>query len=206
MSMMYSIFHGNVIQITTKCNEQNTELVFSLRKKCILDDVKYIKQITDGRLENFVSNEHTSHLELQLGDRKVEICTKSLMINVCNDQLNMIEQNGLIFIFSKLFDLYIKRSISIKNIDITSIVEQAALDNADSLCLLFGITNPNANRSRTVDSPSSFSLNSSFLPFRLAIVPNMMNSKSEKSKLCDQLFLLFVQSMAIVVWSLSNRI
>ena len=51
----------------------------------MLDDVKYIKQITDGRLENFVSNEHTSHLELQLGDRKVEICTKSLMINVCND-------------------------------------------------------------------------------------------------------------------------
>ena len=79
------------------------------------------------------------------------------MINVYNDCLLFILQNGLIFIFSKLFDLYIKRSISIKNIDITSIAEQAALDNAESLCLLFGITNSSANRSRTVDISSSFS-------------------------------------------------
>lgn len=53
----------------------------------------------------------------------------------------------MIFIFSKLFDLYLKKSLPVKNIDIANITEQGTLDNADSLCLLFGVP---TTRSRAV--------------------------------------------------------
>lgn len=55
----------------------------------------------------------------------------------------------MIFIFSKLFDLYLKKSLPVKNIDIANITEQGTLDNADSLCLLFGVP---TTRSRAVSS------------------------------------------------------
>ena len=50
-----------------------------------MGEVKYIKQnINVGSVGSLssISDEHTSHLELQLGDKKMEFCTKTLQLNV----------------------------------------------------------------------------------------------------------------------------
>ena len=58
----------------------------------------------------------------------------------------------LVYILSKLTTLYLKKSLPVKNIDIASVNEQAALENADSFCLLF---TPVSSRARTVSHVSS---------------------------------------------------
>ena len=41
----------------------------------MLGDVKYLRQIS-------INDEHCAHLEIQLGDKKIEFCTKTQKINV----------------------------------------------------------------------------------------------------------------------------
>lgn len=72
----------NEIQVACRCNETNTELDFSLKKWCTLGEVKYVRQISDVRSASSISAEHTSHLEINMNEKKFEFCTKTLDINV----------------------------------------------------------------------------------------------------------------------------
>ena len=69
-------------KITSKCNPTHTGLAFSLKKWCMLGDVKYLRQISDVHSMTSINDEHCAHLEIQLGDKKIEFCTKTQKINV----------------------------------------------------------------------------------------------------------------------------
>ena len=43
---------------------------------------------------------------------------------------------------NKLYDLYLKKSIPVKNINISQINEQAVLDDYNAYCVLFNLTGP----------------------------------------------------------------
>ena len=62
--------------------------------------------------------------------------------NQCRMRWLCVPQNAIIYIFNKLYDLYLKSSIPVKNINLSSINEQAVLDGFDSYCLLFNLSNP----------------------------------------------------------------
>lgn len=118
----------------------------------MLGDVKYLRQISDVHSMSSITDEHCAHLEIQLGDKKIEFCTKTQKIIVRLRCLSH-SQTSVIFILSKLFDLYLKKSIPLKNIDIAAIREQGTLDNADSLCILFGVP---TTRTRAVLNDNAF--------------------------------------------------
>ena len=76
------IFYKSDKQVACKCNETHTGLDFDLKKWCTLGEVKYVRQVSDVRSANSITSEHTSHLEINMNDKKFEFCTKTLDINV----------------------------------------------------------------------------------------------------------------------------
>ena len=70
------------VQVSCRCNETHTGLTFSLKQWCTLGEVKFIRQVSDVRSTNSITTEHTSHLEVNMNDKRFEFCTKTLEINV----------------------------------------------------------------------------------------------------------------------------
>lgn len=56
------------------------------------------------------------------------------------------DQNAIIYILNKLFELYLKSSLPVKNINISSVNEQGALNDVDSTCTLFSFSQHRAAR------------------------------------------------------------
>lgn len=72
------------------------------------------------------------------------------------DFLRLLISNGIIYLLSKLCELYLKRPLALTNIDIDYVNEEATLNDADSMCLLF--SSPSLLRARAVSFPSIFYL------------------------------------------------
>ena len=166
-----------VYDITCKCNKTHTGLQFSLFKGSTLGDVRYIGQIGDPRSSDDSSEDHHVHLELQLSDKHIDICAKSLLIH-----------NGIIYLLSKLCELYLKRPLALTNIDIDYVNEEATLNDADSMCLLF--SSPSLLRARafstlSTGASSTYSAHQAELDEALRRTVEEIESRNPSSSLND---------------------
>lgn len=60
--------------------------------------------------------------------------------------LSFDNQNAIIYILNKLFELYLKSSLPVKNINMSSVNDQGALNDVDSTCTLFSFSKHRAAR------------------------------------------------------------
>ncbi|KAM7452938.1 hypothetical protein BLSTO_06321 [Blastocystis sp. subtype 1] len=107
----------------------------------------------------------------------MEFCTKTLQLN-----------NAIIFILNKLYDLYLKKSIPVKNISLSQISEQAVLNNYNAYCLLFNLTGPVRARllsASSIDSKSHYDARQEELDAALREEVKAMKEKNPECTLED---------------------